>query len=132
AGRALLEIIQAALAGGADRIQVREKDLGGRELLDLARAVVESAKSAGGRAQVLVNDRLDVALAAKAAGVHLPGESLPIQSARRVAPARFLVGRSVHSLADALKAQKEGADYVILGPIFPTPSKSDFGEPLGA
>ncbi|PYS96218.1 MAG: thiamine phosphate synthase [Acidobacteria bacterium] len=130
-GRPLLEIIRAALAGGADRIQVREKDLQGRALLELARAVVEAAKTAGGRARVVVNDRLDVALAARAAGVHLPAEGLPIEPVRRRAAGRFLIGRSAHSLAEAQRARKDGADYVILGPIFPTPSKAGLGEPLG-
>lgn len=130
-GRPILEIVQAALSAGIEMVQVREKDLGGRDLLELSRAVVEAAKAAGGRGRVLVNDRLDVALAAKASGVHLPAEGLPIEAVRRSVPRRFLVGRSVHSLAEARRAQQEGADYVILGPIFATPSKARFGDPLG-
>lgn len=129
--RPLPEVARAAIAGGADIVQVREKDLGGAALLRLAREIVEAAGGAGARCRVLVNDRLDVALAAKAAGVHLPAEGLPIEGLRRHVPKRFLVGRSVHSLAEAQRARREGADYVLLGPIFATPSKSGFGPPLG-
>jgi thiamine-phosphate pyrophosphorylase len=129
--RALLDLARAAMAGGADLVQLRDKDLGGKELLHLARELVEAARSAGGRCRVLINDRLDVALAAKAAGVHLPAEGLPIGSVRAHAPKRFLVGRSVHSLGEAQKARKEGADYLFLGPIFATPSKAAYGPPLG-
>jgi thiamine-phosphate pyrophosphorylase len=130
-GRPLLEVVQGAIAGGVDRIMVREKDLPGGELLLLARAVVEAARAAGGRCRVIVNDRLDVALAAKAAGVHLPADGLPIAGAREHAGKKFLVGRSVHSLAEARQAEKEHADYIVLGPVFATPSKAAFGPPLG-
>jgi thiamine-phosphate diphosphorylase len=129
-GRGLLEVVRQAIAGGADLVQLREKDLGGRELLTLARDSVEAARGSG-RCRVIVNDRLDVALAARAAGVHLPAEGLPIGAVRRLAPKRFLVGRSVHSLAEAQRARKEGADYVIFGPVFATPSKLAYGPPQG-
>jgi len=129
-GRPLVEVAAAAIAAGVARVQVREKDLDGGPLLRLVRDIQEAAKAAG-RCQVIVNDRLDVALAARAAGVHLPAEGLPIGAVRARASRRFLIGRSVHSLAEAQKARKEGADYLILGPIFPTPSKAAFGEPLG-
>ena len=129
--RPLLEVARSAMAGGAGMVQLREKDLDGKELLHLARDLVEAARQAGGRCRVLVNDRLDVALAAKAAGVHLPAEGLPIGDVRRHAPKKFLVGRSVHTAAEAQKARKEGADYLILGPIFATPSKAAYGPPLG-
>jgi thiamine-phosphate pyrophosphorylase len=131
AGRPVLEVARAALLGGVDLLQVREKDLPGGPLLVLAREIVEAARAGGGRCRVVVNDRLDVALASKAAGVHLPAEGLPVDAARKRAGARFLVGRSAHSLPEAQRAQKEGADYVFLGPVFPTPSKIAFGPPLG-
>ncbi len=131
AGRPLLDVVRAALAGGVDVLQVREKDLPGGSLLALAKEMVEAARAAGGRCRVVVNDRLDVALAAKAAGVHLPAEGLPVDLVRKRAGARFLVGRSAHSLSEAQRAQKEGADYVVLGPVFPTPSKAALGPPLG-
>ena len=129
--RPLLDVARAAMAGGAGLVQLREKDLGGKELLRLARELLDAARVAGGRCRVLVNDRLDVALAAKAAGVHLPADGLLIGDVRRHAPKKFLVGRSVHSPAEAQKARKEGADYLVLGPIFATPAKAAYGPPLG-
>jgi thiamine-phosphate pyrophosphorylase len=128
--RTLAAVVRAAIAGGADRIQIREKDLGGAALLDLARELSQAVKTAG-RCLLVVNDRLDVALAAKAAGVHLPAEGLPVAAARRAAGRKFLVGRSVHSLAEARQAEKEGADYLFFGPVFATPGKAAFGEPQG-
>ncbi|MGH9749815.1 MAG: thiamine phosphate synthase [Candidatus Polarisedimenticolia bacterium] len=130
-GRPLLEVIRAALAGGAVMVQVREKDLEARALLELALRTVEAADAAGKGRLVVVNDRFDVALAAKAGGVHLPGEGLPIAGVRHHAPRRFLVGRSVHSVAEARQAEKEGADYVFFGPVFATPGKAAFGPPQG-
>ena len=105
-------------------MQIREKDLSGRELLGLAREAV----AAEGGARVIVNDRLDVALAAGVAGVHLGRESL---GSRDVvswcrgghAPADFLVGVSCHSLEDAREADRAGASYIFFGPVFDTPSK---------
>jgi thiamine-phosphate pyrophosphorylase len=131
AGRPLLEVAKAAIAGGCDLIQVREKDLAGGPLLALAREIVEAAKPPARRCSVVVNDRLDVALAAKAAGVHLPADGLPIDQVRRAAGKRWVIGRSVHSLAEARQAQKEGADYLIFGPVFETPGKAAFGPPQG-
>ncbi|HYS05190.1 MAG TPA: thiamine phosphate synthase [Candidatus Dormibacteraeota bacterium] len=129
--RPLLEVVKGAIAGGCDLIQVREKDLAGGPLLALAREIVEVAKSTARRCPVVVNDRLDVALAAKAAGVHLPADGLPIEKVRRAAGKRWVIGRSVHSLAEARQAQKEGADYLIFGPVFETPGKAAFGPPQG-
>jgi len=123
--------VRGAIAGGAAIVQVREKDLGGAALLEIAREAVEAAKSAGDRCRVVVNDRLDIALAARASGVHLPADGLPIGAVRRCAGKRFLVGRSVHGLSQARQAEKEGADYLIVGPVFGTPSKASFGPPLG-
>jgi thiamine-phosphate pyrophosphorylase len=130
-GRPLIEVARAAVAGGVEMVQLREKDLAGRPLLALARELVEAVRSAGPRRRVIVNDRLDVALAAKAAGVHLPSDGLPIEGARRCSGGRFLIGRSVHSLAEARQAAKEGADYLFFGPVFATPSKTAYGPPQG-
>ena len=131
-GRELLPIIAAALEGGASRIQVREKDLPGAELLALAvQVVAEARRVSQGRASVLVNDRLDVALASRAAGVHLPSHGLPIEGVRRAGGRKFLIGRSVHSLAEARAAEKAGADYLLFGPVFATPGKEAFGAPQG-
>jgi thiamine-phosphate pyrophosphorylase len=131
AGPPLLEVVKAAIAGGCDLVQVREKDLAGGPLLALARDIVEAARSPARRCTVVVNDRLDVALAARAAGVHLPADGLPIDQVRRAAGKRWVIGRSVHSLAEARLAQKEGADYLIFGPVFETPGKAAFGPPQG-
>lgn len=126
--------IDAAISAGANWLQIREKDLAGRELLELSRAAVHAA--ARQAASVFVNDRLDVALAAEAAGVHLGGESLRTQDVIRWcregnAPARFRVGVSCHSVEDARAAESAGADYAFFGPIFDTPAKKKFGTPQG-
>ena len=82
-------------------------------------------------ARILVNDRLDVALAAGAGGVHLGGQSLPVSAVRQVAPRPFVVGVSCHSMGEAIAAESAGADYLLLGPVFETPSKLQYGPPLG-
>jgi thiamine-phosphate pyrophosphorylase len=132
AGRGLPEVVTAAARGGVDRVQVREKDLEGGALYRLVTELIAAVRGvARSRTIVLVNDRLDVALAAKAAGVHLPSFGLPPADVRRHAGRKFLIGRSVHSLAEAKEAVKAGADHLIAGPVFATPSKAAYGEPLG-
>ncbi len=121
--------ILAAIRAGINFIQIREKDLPTRELSDLVGAAVDAAKGRGTR--VVVNDRLDVALAVGAAGVHLGRQSIPAETARRIVPDGFLVGVSCHSLDEARMAQTARADYVALGPIFETASKFQYGPPLG-
>jgi thiamine-phosphate pyrophosphorylase len=134
---ALSEKIRAAVAAGADWIQIREKEMCGRDLITLARAATAIAtEESGGTARVIVNDRLDVALASGANGVHLGGDSMPVSEVvawRRAgnAPREFLIGVSCHSAEDVRAAEEAGADYVFLGPIFSTPSKRRFGAPLG-
>ncbi len=128
----LLEIIQDAARAGVDAVQLREKDLSSRALLDLTKAAMHHA----GQTKIIVNDRLDVALAAGAAGVHLGERSIGVAEAIafRVsgrAPADFLIGRSCHSLAEAQRAEKDGADFIFFGPVFATPSKARFGPPQG-
>ena len=125
----LLGLIQKAIQAGVDLLQIREKDLGTRPLAELVKAAVERARGSGTR--VLVNDRLDVGLAVGAAGVHLGTQSLPARAVRHHAPQGFLVGVSCHSVGDTLEAESAGADYVLLGPVFATPSKLDYGAPLG-
>jgi thiamine-phosphate pyrophosphorylase len=125
--------IERAARAGVDWIQIREKDLPGRAISGLAREAVRRAPASS---RVLVNDRLDVACTTGAGGVHLGEQSLPVAEALRFLqaqrlPEKFLVGASAHSLAAALAAEKDGADYVIFGPIFGTPSKALFGEPQG-
>jgi thiamine-phosphate pyrophosphorylase len=131
-GRPLLPVVTAALEGGVSFVQVREKDLEAAPLLQItAEIVAEARRVRGEKARVVVNGRLDVALAAKAAGVHLPADGLPVAGVRRQARGRFLVGRSVHALAEARDAAKAGADYLLFGPIFATPGKAAYGEPQG-
>ena len=130
---ALCEKLRAAVAAGVDWLQIREKDLSGRELLAVAQNAVGIA---GTQAQVIVNDRLDIALAAGAAGVHLGRESLSAQDVvrwcrRENAPAEFLVGVSCHNLEEAREADTAGASYIFFGPVFDTPSKRAMGEPQG-
>ena len=122
--------IAQAIAAGVDWVQIREKDLPARRLLTLTDTAVTQARQRG-TTRVVVNDRLDVALAAQAHGVHLGTRSMPVDLVRRLAPREFLVGVSCHSLAEALAAEKAGADYLLLGPIFATPSKLQYGAPLG-
>ena len=125
----IAHLITRAIAAGVDWVQIREKDLPARSLLSLSRAAVEQSRS--GRTRVIVNDRMDVALAAQAHGVHLGTRAMPIDLVRRLAPQEFVVGASCHSLSEALAAQARGADYILLGPIFSTPSKLQYGPPLG-
>ncbi len=132
--KSIVAKIDAAIAAGANWVQIREKDLAGRELLALARAAVRAAATRA--TLVFVNDRLDVALAAGAAGVHLGGESLRARDVIRWcrdgnAPAGFRVGVSCHSVEDAREAQRAGAAYAFFGPIFDTPAKRKFGAPQG-
>jgi thiamine-phosphate pyrophosphorylase len=131
-GEALLARIRAAAEAGVDWVQIREREMAARELLALTRAAVASTD----KTRVLVNDRLDVALAAGAAGMHLRGESMPAREVVRWlragnAPAEFLVGVSCHSLEDARRAEDAGASYVFFGPVFETPAKKRFGAPQG-
>src|SRR5579864_1233785 len=138
---ALLDTIRAAAAAGVDWVQIREKDLPARELFALVKEAVAFASvrpdSIRPRSiKVIVNDRLDVALAAGAAGVHLGHASAPVREVVRWcragnAPADFLVGVSCHSLEGAQEAESAGATYTYFGPIYETPSKIPFGKPHG-
>ncbi len=122
----------AALAGippGTAAIHLREKDLGGRDLLAIARALAAVCRARG--QLLLVNDRLDVALAAGAAGVQLPSAGVPPREARRLLGPKALVGVSCHSAADVVRARDGGATFATFGPIHDTPSKRAFGPPLG-
>jgi len=118
---ALKEIVQAAYRAGVDYIQVREKDLSGRRLATL----VEDMLALPGRAnsRLLVNERLDVARALGADGLHLPADSLPVAAVRRWVGSSWIVGVSCHSAQEVERAAAGGADYVLLGPVFATPSK---------
>lgn len=128
-GRPLREVVEAALRAGVRAVQLREKDLPTRALLALARDLTELARTYGAR--VFVNDRVDVCLAAGSAGVQLPAAGLPVSAARGLVGAGRLIGRSAHSADEAARADADGADFIVLGPIFETPSKRAFGPPIG-
>jgi thiamine-phosphate pyrophosphorylase len=113
--------VERAVAYGVDVIQIREKDLAARPLMEITRNAVRVARGTG--TKIVVNDRLDVALASGAAGVHLPADGFSIGAIRRIAPAPFLVGVSTHSLGEARRAAAEGADFIVFGPVFRTTSK---------
>jgi thiamine-phosphate pyrophosphorylase len=128
----LLGRIQHAARAGVDLLQVREKDMETRDLLELVKSTVDAVSDRGaGGTKVVVNDRLDVALAGGTQGVHLGTKSMPAQVVRGVVSGNFLVGVSCHSLEEALAAECARADYILLGPIFETPSKLQYGTPLG-
>jgi thiamine-phosphate pyrophosphorylase len=128
-GRPLVSLLQRVLTAGAPAIQLRERDLSARELVTLACEV--QAVTASRRSQLLINDRIDVALALEGIGVHLRGNSLPVSVARQLLGVQRLLGVSVHAVEEVLSAQSQGADYIVLGPIYETPSKKIFGPPLG-
>jgi thiamine-phosphate pyrophosphorylase len=114
--------VGAAARAGVHLVQIRERDLDGGPLLRLVARCVDAVR--GTRARILVNDRLDVALAAGAHGVHLRADSAAASRVRRIVPSGFLIGRSVHSMAEALGATADGgADYLMFGTVFPTASK---------
>lgn len=128
-GRALADVVEAAVAGGVDAVQLREKDLSGRALFELARDLRARCTRYGAR--LLINDRIDVALAVGADGVHLPVNSFAVVDARRLLGPTALIGASAHTPAQARTAAADGADFIVYGPIFDTPSKRAFGPPLG-
>ena len=127
--RSLAASIRRALDWGVDCIQIREKDLSERALYDLTRRVVSMARGTG--CKILVNGRADVALAAGADGLHLPSSGLRIRDVRAWSPARFYIGISAHTMREIRDACAEGADYILLGHVFPTASKEALGPDLG-
>jgi thiamine-phosphate diphosphorylase len=129
----LLAKIKQIGAAGVDWIQIREKHLGARQLAEFASEVLRSVPAT---CRVILNDRLDIAWAVRAGGVHLGENSLAVKDARtflseREGQREFRVGASVHSLEAAREAEKADADYVVFGPVFATPSKAKYGLPQG-
>jgi len=118
----VVQQVRAAAAAGIHLVQVRERDLPTRDLLNLVRRCVEAAR--GTSTRVLVSDRADVALAAGAHGVHLPSNGVPPSRLRRLVPGGFIIGRSVHDAVEAARVTDEGGvDYLVFGTVFPTSSK---------
>lgn len=125
-GRPLKAWLEALAGSGVDGVEVREKRLGDRELYELA---CDARRAWPG--WLVVNGRLDVALAAGASGVHLPSDGVPIAPLRRRFGPAPVIGRSTHHPDEVAAARAEGADYVTFGPVFPTPSKARYGRPPG-
>lgn len=131
-GRPLLEVVAQALEGGVRIVQLREKGLSDRKLFNLAKEMRELTKRYG--AKLLINDRLDIAIAAGVDGVHLGQKSILVEDARFVfekARMPSIIGVSTHSSGEALRAQSDGADFITFGPVYFTPSKAAHGEPVG-
>ncbi|MFH1993856.1 MAG: thiamine phosphate synthase [Pseudomonadota bacterium] len=127
-GRSNLDVLAAVIRGGAAIIQLREKDHSARKLYNLAVKFREITQKAN--VLLIINDHVDIALAVGADGVHLGQDDLPLNAAREIAP-DLLIGASTHSLEEAIQAQKDGADYINIGPIFPTSTKEGVKRFLG-
>jgi thiamine-phosphate pyrophosphorylase len=129
AGKDLFTQVEAALRGGLRAVQLREKDMSVDELLPLARQMRELTRKYD--AKLLINREIDVALAVGADGVHLGGDSMsPVEARKRIGPDR-LIGVSTHAIDEVLHAQQDGADFVTFGPVYATPSKLKYGQPVG-
>ena len=128
-GRPLADVVRAAVAGGVTCVQLREKEASAREFAAAARELVALLRPLG--VPLIVNDRIDVALAAGADGVHVGQQALSVADARRLGPPGWIVGVSAESVADAARAERDGADYVGASPVFATPTKADHAPPLG-
>ncbi len=128
-GRGLNDIVRAAVAGGVSCVQLREKQCSTRQFIDLARSLRSTLQSMN--IPLIINDRLDIALAIEADGVHLGQDDMEIRDARKLVPAGFIIGISAESLEDAIRAEWEGADYIGISPVFQSGTKTDTACPLG-
>ena len=128
-GRPNRDIVREAIAGGVTCVQLREKDCDTRQFIAEARELMALLQPVG--IPLIINDRLDVALAVGAQGVHLGQKDMAIADARRLVGAKFIIGISAESLADAVRAEAEGADYIGISPVFATATKKDTAAPLG-
>ena len=127
--RPLEDAVDEACRGGVRAVQLREKDLDAKSLYDLAVRLRRTTASRG--AALLVNDRMDIAMAVGADGIHSPENGFPPPVVRRLAGRHALIGVSAHSLERAREVEKEGADFITFGPVFETPSKMKYGPPQG-
>lgn len=127
--RSLVDVVAAAVLGGVDAVQMREKDLAGGALYRLASELCRVCHAGG--AEFLVNDHVDVAIACGADGVHLPTTSFTPEDARVLIGAGKRIGCSAHSTTQAERAAAGGADFIVAGPVFDTPSKRAYGQPMG-
>ncbi len=121
--------VEESLKGGIRAVQLREKDVGTRELLEMAYTLRDITNKY--QARLFINGRVDVAMAMGADGVHLGVSDIPVRAARRAAGGDMLIGASAHRVGEARKAEAEGADFVTLGPLYETPSKMRYGRPVG-
>jgi thiamine-phosphate pyrophosphorylase len=128
-GRDLSAVVGDCLAAGLPAVQVREKDLGAGDLAFLCRRI--RALTLDHEALLIVNDRVDVALAVGADAVQRTSTSLPVEDIRAIADKRLRIGVSVHSTEEAVEAELKGADWIVFGPVYDTPSKRAYGPPQG-
>lgn len=128
-GRSLRDAVHLSLDGGVTAVQLREKDLSGAALYRLAAELRRLTSDFGAR--LIINDRLDIAQAVEADGVHIGVNSLPVAAVRRLLGQGKIIGYSAHAIDEAVCAQADGADFVTFGPVYPTPSKAAYGEPCG-
>jgi thiamine-phosphate pyrophosphorylase len=129
AAKSLPEAVRLALEGGVKAVQLREKDLSVRELLSMAQELRVITREFG--AKLFINDRLDVATLVGADGIHLGGQSIPVEAVRKVVGKNMQIAVSTHNVSEAKAAQNGGADFITYGPIFTTPSKAKYGAPVG-
>ncbi len=127
--RSMLEIVRAAVQGGVTCVQLREKECSTLDFIEQAFTIKDFLKSRG--VPLIINDRVDVALAIEADGVHLGQTDMPLEIAKKIVGDSMIIGISAESLADALEAEKGGADYLGVSPIYATPTKTETAPPLG-
>lgn len=127
--REYLAVIEEAILGGADIVQLREKNKTKKELLEMAKKLKELCSKY--HVPFIVNDHIDIALAVDADGIHLGQDDLPLSEARRILGSEKIIGISTHAIEEAIEAERNGADYIGVGPIYETKSKVDVVDPVG-
>jgi len=125
----IFENVRKAIEAGIRAVQLREKDLEIAELIDYAYELRKTTYFYS--AKLIINERVDVALAVGADGVHTGYSGIPVRAVRKIVPVGFMVGVSTHGIEEAIKAEEDGADFITCGPVFGTPSKRKYGAPIG-